>query len=62
MINWFGKTYYGTDKEYKRPVKHAFDLWFSEHILRIRYRPDGKGNLIKYTLWNKNTQKPLLKK
>lgn len=51
LINWFGKTYYGTNKQYKRPIIHAFDLWFSEKILRIRYKADGKGNWIKYTLW-----------
>jgi hypothetical protein len=51
LINWFGKTYYGDKKQFKRPIKHAFDLWFSEYILRIRYKPDGKGHWIKYTLW-----------
>lgn len=46
-VNWFGKTYYGLKKEYRRSIRGAMELWFSEHVLGIRYTPDGKGNLEK---------------
>lgn len=56
-INWFGRTYYGDKKQYKRPVRYALRM-FLEHdvydkIVHRHYHRDEKGNWsIKKYRWN----------
>ena len=61
-INWFGRTYYGKDKEFKRPVWTAFKTWLDwdiySKLLGINYTviPGAKSGekwLEKKYFWNK---------
>lgn len=55
MLNWFGRTYYGTNNEFKRPIKYAFRMWLKHDVLN---KLTGKGNFAgtvehKFYRWNK---------
>lgn len=49
MINWFGRTYYGKNKEFKREFRFAFRMWIKHDIIN---KITGKGYFTHHNCWH----------